>query len=130
MLIRLAIDEMPAPVVVVGRTGLAALVLWIIIRAQGGETRAALRDILKVLRRRAPNASVLIRPARVQGEDAAADVATSRSGAGALTAWQIGVSASAAAMVTVVRRRWPTAPTLAERQPGVATLGTPASAEG
>jgi exodeoxyribonuclease VII large subunit len=37
---------------------------------------AALRDILKVLRRRAPNASVLIRPARVQGEDAAADVAT------------------------------------------------------
>jgi exodeoxyribonuclease VII large subunit len=37
---------------------------------------AALRDILKVLRRRAPNASVLIRPTRVQGEDAAADVAT------------------------------------------------------
>lgn len=37
---------------------------------------AALRDILKVLRRRAPNTSVLIRPARVQGEDAAADVAT------------------------------------------------------
>jgi len=37
---------------------------------------AALRDILKVLRRRAPNASVLIRPARVQGEDAAADIAT------------------------------------------------------
>jgi exodeoxyribonuclease VII large subunit len=37
---------------------------------------AALRDILKVLRRRAPNASILIRPARVQGEDAAADVAT------------------------------------------------------
>ncbi|HET7695854.1 MAG TPA: exodeoxyribonuclease VII large subunit [Vicinamibacterales bacterium] len=37
---------------------------------------AALRDILKVLRRRAPNASVLIRPARVQGDDAAADVAT------------------------------------------------------
>jgi exodeoxyribonuclease VII large subunit len=37
---------------------------------------AALRDILKVLKRRAPNASVLIRPARVQGEDAAADVAT------------------------------------------------------
>jgi exodeoxyribonuclease VII large subunit len=29
-----------------------------------------------VLRRRAPNASVLIRPVRVQGEDAAADVAT------------------------------------------------------
>lgn len=37
---------------------------------------AALRDILKVLKRRAPNISVLIRPARVQGEDAAADVAT------------------------------------------------------
>src|SRR5262249_10768121 len=37
---------------------------------------AALRDILKVLRRRAPNTSVLIRPARVQGEDAAADVTT------------------------------------------------------
>ena len=37
---------------------------------------AALRDILKVLKRRAPNVSVLIRPARVQGEDAAADVAT------------------------------------------------------
>ena len=37
---------------------------------------AALRDILKVLRRRAPHTSVLIRPARVQGEDAAADVAT------------------------------------------------------
>jgi exodeoxyribonuclease VII large subunit len=35
-----------------------------------------LRDILKVLRRRAPNAGVLIRPARVQGDDAAADVAT------------------------------------------------------
>jgi exodeoxyribonuclease VII large subunit len=37
---------------------------------------AALRDILKILKRRAPNTSVLIRPARVQGEDAAADVAT------------------------------------------------------
>ena len=37
---------------------------------------AALRDILKVLRRRAPNASVLIRAARVQGEDAAPDIAT------------------------------------------------------
>ena len=36
---------------------------------------AALRDILKVLRRRAPNASVLIRPARVQGEGAADDIA-------------------------------------------------------
>ena len=37
---------------------------------------AALRDMLKVLTRRAPNTSVLIRPARVQGDDAAADVAT------------------------------------------------------
>jgi exodeoxyribonuclease VII large subunit len=37
---------------------------------------AALRDILKVLKRRAPNTSLLIRPARVQGEDAAADIAT------------------------------------------------------
>ena len=36
---------------------------------------AAVRDILKVLRRRAPNASVLIRPARVQGEGAADEVA-------------------------------------------------------
>jgi exodeoxyribonuclease VII large subunit len=37
---------------------------------------AAVRDILKVLRRRAPNASILIRPARVQGDDAVADVVT------------------------------------------------------
>src|SRR6478672_4045896 len=37
---------------------------------------AALRDILKVLKRRAPNASVLIRPARVQGDDAVADIVT------------------------------------------------------
>ena len=36
---------------------------------------AALRDILKVLRRRAPNASVLIRAARVQGEGAAGEIA-------------------------------------------------------
>ena len=35
---------------------------------------AALRDILKVLRRRAPNVSVLVRPARVQGDGAADDV--------------------------------------------------------
>ena len=35
---------------------------------------AALRDILKVLRRRAPNASILICPARVQGEDASAEL--------------------------------------------------------
>jgi exodeoxyribonuclease VII large subunit len=37
---------------------------------------AALRDILKVLTRRAPHASVLVRPARVQGDDAVADVVT------------------------------------------------------
>jgi exodeoxyribonuclease VII large subunit len=35
---------------------------------------AAVRDIVKVLRRRAPNASILIRPARVQGEGAAEDL--------------------------------------------------------
>jgi exodeoxyribonuclease VII large subunit len=36
---------------------------------------AALRDIIKVLRRRYANAHVIIRPARVQGEGAALDVA-------------------------------------------------------
>jgi len=36
---------------------------------------AALRDIIKVLRRRAPRASLLIRPTRVQGEGAADEVA-------------------------------------------------------
>jgi exodeoxyribonuclease VII large subunit len=36
---------------------------------------AALRDIIKVLRRRHPNAHLLIRPARVQGDGAAAEVA-------------------------------------------------------
>jgi exodeoxyribonuclease VII large subunit len=36
---------------------------------------AAIRDILKVLRRRSPNSSVLIRPTRVQGEGAGDDVA-------------------------------------------------------
>lgn len=36
---------------------------------------AALRDIIKVLRRRHPNAHLVIRPTRVQGEGAAADVA-------------------------------------------------------
>jgi len=36
---------------------------------------AAIRDILKVLKRRAPSASVLIRPARVQGDGAADDIA-------------------------------------------------------
>jgi exodeoxyribonuclease VII large subunit len=36
---------------------------------------AALRDIIKVLGRRYPNAHIVIRPARVQGEGAAAEVA-------------------------------------------------------
>ncbi len=36
---------------------------------------AALRDIIKVLRRRYPNAHLVIRPTRVQGEGAAADIA-------------------------------------------------------
>lgn len=36
---------------------------------------AAVRDILKVLARRYPNAHVVIRPSRVQGDDAAADLA-------------------------------------------------------
>lgn len=36
---------------------------------------AALRDIIKVLRRRHPNVHLLIRPARVQGDGAAAEVA-------------------------------------------------------
>ncbi len=36
---------------------------------------AAIRDIIKVLGRRYPNAHLVIRPARVQGEGAAADVA-------------------------------------------------------
>jgi exodeoxyribonuclease VII large subunit len=35
---------------------------------------AAIRDVLKVLERRAPNASVLIRPARVQGDGAVEDI--------------------------------------------------------
>jgi exodeoxyribonuclease VII large subunit len=37
---------------------------------------AAIRDIIKVLRRRYANAHLVIRPARVQGEDAASDIAT------------------------------------------------------
>src|SRR5215210_2354251 len=36
---------------------------------------AAIRDIIKVLGRRYPNAHIVIRPARVQGEGAAADIA-------------------------------------------------------
>lgn len=55
LLIRLAIDDLPAPVVVVGRTGLAAVVLWLIIFAQGGEARAHLGDI-----RRRPGMAVLL----------------------------------------------------------------------
>ncbi len=35
---------------------------------------AALRDVIKVLRRRHPNAHVVVRPARVQGETAAAEL--------------------------------------------------------
>src|SRR6476661_2172749 len=35
---------------------------------------AAIRDIIKVLRRRHPNAHLVISPARVQGEDAAAEI--------------------------------------------------------
>lgn len=38
---------------------------------------AAVRDILKVLARRYPNAHIVIRPSRVQGEDAAADLTRS-----------------------------------------------------
>ena len=37
---------------------------------------AAIRDIIKVLQRRHPNAHLVIRPSRVQGEDAAPDIAT------------------------------------------------------
>ena len=37
---------------------------------------AALRDILKVLSRRHPNAHIVVRPVRVQGEGAADDIAT------------------------------------------------------
>ena len=37
---------------------------------------AAIRDILNVLRRRAPNVEILISPARVQGTGAAAEIAT------------------------------------------------------
>src|SRR6185436_18325331 len=36
---------------------------------------AAIRDILTVLKRRYPNAQIVIRPARVQGEGAANDIA-------------------------------------------------------
>ena len=42
---------------------------------------AAVRDIIKVLRRRYPNAHIVIRPARVQGEGAALDIARAHHGA-------------------------------------------------
>ena len=41
---------------------------------------AAIRDIIKVLRRRYANAHLVIRPARVQGEGAAADIARGHPG--------------------------------------------------
>src|SRR5204862_2581602 len=43
---------------------------------------AAIRDIIKVLRRRYANASLVIRPARVQGEGAALDIAQQISALG------------------------------------------------
>jgi exodeoxyribonuclease VII large subunit len=43
---------------------------------------AAIHDIIKVLRRRHPNAHLVIRPARVQGEGAAPDVARAIRGLG------------------------------------------------
>jgi exodeoxyribonuclease VII large subunit len=43
---------------------------------------AAIRDIVKVLRRRHPNTHVVIRPARVQGEGAALDVARAMAAIG------------------------------------------------
>jgi len=43
---------------------------------------AAIRDIIKVLRRRHPNAHIVIRPARVQGEGAAIDIARAMSAIG------------------------------------------------
>jgi exodeoxyribonuclease VII large subunit len=46
---------------------------------------AALRDIIKVLRRRHPNAHVVIRPARVQGDGAAADLARALRAIAAVT---------------------------------------------
>jgi exodeoxyribonuclease VII large subunit len=43
---------------------------------------AAVRDIIKVLRRRHPNAHIVIRPARVQGEGAAMDIARAMAAIG------------------------------------------------
>lgn len=45
---------------------------------------AALRDIIKVLRRRYPNAHLVIRPTRVQGEGAAAEIARAIRAIGAV----------------------------------------------
>lgn len=39
------------------------------------ETGAAVRDIINVLKRRAPHIEIILRPAKVQGEGAAADIA-------------------------------------------------------
>jgi drug/metabolite transporter (DMT)-like permease len=55
LLIRWAIDDLSAPVVVVGRTATAALVLWLLIVIQGGPTRAAMGDI-----RRRPGMALLL----------------------------------------------------------------------
>jgi exodeoxyribonuclease VII large subunit len=43
---------------------------------------AAVRDIIQVLRRRYPNAHIVIRPTRVQGEGAALDIARALAGIG------------------------------------------------
>ena len=55
LLIKVAIEDLPAPVVVVGRTALAAVVLYVIIRVQGGESRRALRDV-----RRRPGRALIL----------------------------------------------------------------------
>jgi exodeoxyribonuclease VII large subunit len=46
---------------------------------------AAVRDIIKVLRRRHPNAHIVVRPARVQGEGAALDIARGIAAIGKVT---------------------------------------------
>ena len=59
---------------------------------------AAIRDIIKVLRRRYANAHLVIRPARVQGEDAALEIARGAAGrSGACRASTSSSSAAAAA---------------------------------
>jgi len=47
---------------------------------------AAIRDIIKVLHRRYPNAHIVIRPTRVQGEGAASEIATAISAIGRVAA--------------------------------------------